>query len=182
MQVVTVSGCLSTGVVSVSSACYSLDLRTMTWTSIAPMGVSREAFSLVAYKGRLIAVGGSDVVESFDVDTGVWSVLTTMSVALANTTQSAALLGDRIFVVGGGTNKCYVLDMTAGAAETDINLPGEFTELSFVIIPGRKFPGFEISRAIFELRSRADIYRFQLSAAAQTQNLKSTLCRSPRRC
>lgn len=57
------------------------------WTSITPMRIPRSGVSVLAYKGRILAMGGFDgdttrlnSVESYNPDTNTWSLLSHMQV------------------------------------------------------------------------------------------------------
>lgn len=95
-----------------------LDPATSTWSTAAPLTVSRRAHACAVADGKIFAIGGQEApsglglptgsVERYDPLTQAWSPVSAMPTARAY--AAAATVGDRIFVVGGGTSAAQALD------------------------------------------------------------------------
>lgn len=57
--------------------CDVLNLEDNTWSTIAAPGLEHSESKLVALNGQLILAGGSEAIESFDIQSGVWRQLET---------------------------------------------------------------------------------------------------------
>ncbi len=88
---------------------FVLDPKTNVWTSKRPMPTSRGALAVVAYKGKLYAIGGAipreqlTTVEIYDPKTDAWTTGAPMPTAREHI--SAEVIGDHIYVVAGRAPK-----------------------------------------------------------------------------
>ncbi|MBM4466072.1 MAG: hypothetical protein FJ014_11065 [Chloroflexi bacterium] len=77
------------------------------WKARAPLPIPRRGLALVAYEGRVYAIGGesadgvSGTVERYDPQTDSWTSLADKPTAVADV--AAALIGGEIYVPGGRT-------------------------------------------------------------------------------
>jgi N-acetylneuraminic acid mutarotase len=77
------------------------------WKARAPLPIARSGLALVAYEGRIYAIGGESadgvtgVVERYDPKADGWTSLADKPIAVADAT--AALIGGEIYVPGGRT-------------------------------------------------------------------------------
>ena len=99
-----------------------LDLRSQRWSSVRPMPRALNHMSAVAYDGRLYVVGGyaspgdtsTDAVRGFwryDPVTGRWQVMP--SAPIPRAAAGAAVLGHRLYVVGGRNDTTAALSSVA---------------------------------------------------------------------
>lgn len=75
------------------------------WDSMAQMPTARARLAVVAYDGRIYAIGGdtadgvTGVVEAYDPNTDIWTRLASKPHPVRNI--AAAVVGDRIYIPGG---------------------------------------------------------------------------------
>ena len=78
------------------------------WTYLTPMPTARQEVAVAAYDGRVWVIGGFgnnaqpvDTVETFDPALNLWEVRPSLPVPVHH--AAAAVVGDRLFVIGGYT-------------------------------------------------------------------------------
>ncbi|XP_064476961.1 beta-scruin-like isoform X2 [Ornithodoros turicata] len=89
-----------------TSACYRLDVGTMFWKEVCPMGMARACHSVVASKGCIYAIGGKDrhdrlsaAVEIYDVEKDQWEFASSLPRPLA--ASAATFFQGCIWILGG---------------------------------------------------------------------------------
>lgn len=96
--------------------CY--DPHTNRWTLVAPMSKRRGGVGVAVAHGYLYAFGGHDApasnpsasrfdcVERYDPTTDTWTIITSMTTG--RDAMGVALMGDRLFIVGGYDGQAYL--------------------------------------------------------------------------
>ncbi|KAL1131335.1 hypothetical protein AAG570_010953 [Ranatra chinensis] len=105
--------------------CY--DPHRNTWTSCSPMSTPRGGIGVAVMNGCLYALGGHDgtdpfaprcdCVERYDPKTDTWTKVASLSIG--RDAVGVALLGDRLFAVGGYDGKTYVRLVEAYDSQTN---------------------------------------------------------------
>ena len=134
MLVIKCSSCPSPGMGKPAHAratCQRFDPRSGTWTRMAHMGLRRQSFPLVPYKGKIYAFGGgspdyigglehppTDQCEVYCIDENRWTPIASLPAKLKSC--SACVYGDEIYVSGGRTDSETALSLYCYSVEANV--------------------------------------------------------------
>jgi len=143
------------------------------WTAMAPLPTPRAGSAVVAYEGRVYAIGGeaaegiTGIVERYDPEADSWASLAEKPVAVSDV--AAAVIGGRIYVPGGrlasgeATDVMEVYDPERDIWERRAPLPVALSAYALAAFEGRLYlfggwDGRSYSASVYEYDPTQDAW------------------------